>query len=219
MSNEIIRRCCDKIDLDRIFDGYVRSSMTTLHECIACCEAWKETYDKTQKLHHKMSHEPWVLDKTSIFAQVDAFVQRCKDLLEVCECQIHFARMNEGDKTEMPHFAGQRGPEIVRGILEVESVFMRNLNMLRDVKHTILDVKATSWHDDYNKFRAGMKDLEVMMQNTISSAFDTITTVEGGVEVLDVFMDLSSREVSSSDVTHSLTVWLCAMLTVLLMLF
>ena len=116
-------------------------------------------------------------------------------LWQVCECQIHFARMDEGNKTEMPHFASQRGPEIVRGLLEVESVFMRNLNMLRDVKHTILDVKATSWHDDYNKFRAGMKDLEVMMQNTISSAFETITTVEGGIEVLDVFMDLSSREV------------------------
>lgn len=27
--------------------------------------------------------EKWVLDQTSIFAQVDAFVQRCKDLLEV----------------------------------------------------------------------------------------------------------------------------------------
>jgi hypothetical protein len=41
-----------------------------------------------------------------------------------------------------------------------------------------------------------MKDLEVMMQNVISSAFETVTTVEGGVEVLDVFMHLASREVS-----------------------
>ena len=45
------------------------------------------------------------------------------------------------------------------------------------------------------RFRAGVKDLEVMMQNTISSAFDTVTTVEGGVEMLDVYMHLASREV------------------------
>ena len=32
------------------------------------------------------------------------------------------------------------------------------------------------------------------MQNVISSAFETVTTVEQGVEVLDVFMHLSSRE-------------------------
>ena len=35
-------------------------------------------------MHLKFSvSEKWVLDQTSIFAQVDAFVQRCKDLLEV----------------------------------------------------------------------------------------------------------------------------------------
>ena len=45
------------------------------------------------------------------------------------------------------------------------------------------------------RFRSGVKDLEVMMQNVISSAFETVTTVEGGVELLDIFMHLSSREV------------------------
>ena len=33
-------------------------------------------------MHHKFSAEGWVLDQSSIFAQIDAFVQRCKDLLE-----------------------------------------------------------------------------------------------------------------------------------------
>ena len=45
------------------------------------------------------------------------------------------------------------------------------------------------------RFRAGMKDLEVMMINTISSAFETISTVEQGVELLDIFMHLQVREV------------------------
>lgn len=34
-------------------------------------------------MHSKLSGERWILDQSSIFAQVDAFVQRCKDLLEV----------------------------------------------------------------------------------------------------------------------------------------
>ena len=51
----------------------------------------------------------------------------------------------------MPHFAGQKGPEIIRGLTEIEQTFEKNLNMLRSVKKTILDVKATSWHDDYNR--------------------------------------------------------------------
>ena len=83
MSNEIIKRCCADISLDGIFDGYVLSSIKSLESAIECCEKWKDTYDKTSRIHHKFSQTGWVLDKSSIFAQVDAFVQRCKDLLEV----------------------------------------------------------------------------------------------------------------------------------------
>lgn len=71
---------------------------------------------------------------------------------QVCEAQTHFARQNDGDKTEMPHFAGQKGPEIVRNLLEIEAQFEKNLQQLRIQKKTILDVKATSWHDSYNKY-------------------------------------------------------------------
>ncbi|KAF6038525.1 hypothetical protein EB796_003166 [Bugula neritina] len=152
LSNEIIKRCCAEISLDNIFDGYVTSSIRTLEQSIECCEKWKAIYDKTAQLHHKFSSTGWVLDKSSIFAQVDAFVQRCKDLMEVCECQILFKRMEDGSQKEMPHFIGQRGPEIAKSLLEIESSFNRNLAQLRLVKRSILDVKATSWHDDYNKY-------------------------------------------------------------------
>ena len=45
------------------------------------------------------------------------------------------------------------------------------------------------------RFRTGIKDLEVMTQNVINTAFETVTTVEGGIEVLDVMMRLATREV------------------------
>ena len=85
MSNEIIKRCCADISLDGIFTGYVQSSMKSLEASIDCCEKWKDIYTKMSRIHHKFSQVGWVLDKSSIFAQVDAFVQRCKDLLEVRE--------------------------------------------------------------------------------------------------------------------------------------
>ncbi len=75
------------------------------------------------------------------------------DNVQVCECQVLFGRMDEGSKLDMPHFAGQRGPEVLRGLLEIETVFEKNLSILRDVQKYILDVKATAWHDDYNRYR------------------------------------------------------------------
>ena len=59
-----------------------------------------------------------------------------------------------------------------------------------------------------SRFRNGIKDLEVMMQNLIVSAFETVTTVEQGVEVLDIFMHLSSREVRLSHLPLFLSVCL-----------
>ncbi len=88
MSSDIIKRCFNKISLDDVFDGYVERSREALEESISCCSAWKDTYDQISKVHDRFSSEGWVLDKSTIFAQIDAFVQRCKDLLEVVESQV-----------------------------------------------------------------------------------------------------------------------------------
>ncbi|XP_016879708.1 dynein axonemal heavy chain 2 isoform X7 [Homo sapiens] len=194
MSNEIIRLCCHAISLDRIFEGYVSSSKEDLQGCILCCHAWKDHYVQAVQMHIQFSSRGWVLDQTSIFAQVDAFVQRCKDLIEVCDCQYHFARWEDGKQGPLPCFFGAQGPQITRNLLEIEDIFHKNLHTLRAVRGGILDVKNTCWHEDYNKFRAGIKDLEVMTQNLITSAFELVRDVPHGVLLLDTFHRLASRE-------------------------
>ncbi|XP_078061855.1 dynein axonemal heavy chain 2-like, partial [Mustelus asterias] len=82
LSNEIIRLCSGEISLDRIFDGHIKLSKITLHDCIECCQAWKSHFARAASIHTRFSNIPWILDNTSVFAQVDAFIQRCRDLLE-----------------------------------------------------------------------------------------------------------------------------------------
>jgi dynein heavy chain len=55
-------------------------------------------------------------------------------------------------------------------------------------------VKATRWHDDFNTFKQGVKDLELMMQNLIISAFENSMTVQNGVELLDIFHNIAKRD-------------------------
>ena len=88
VSSDIIKRCCAQISLDNIFDGYVERSRKALEDSIHCCVFWKEAYAHVSKVHDKFSLEGWVLDEHSIFAEVDGFIQRCKDLLEVVEGQV-----------------------------------------------------------------------------------------------------------------------------------
>uniref|UniRef100_H3A7W8 Dynein axonemal heavy chain 2 n=1 Tax=Latimeria chalumnae TaxID=7897 RepID=H3A7W8_LATCH len=195
LSNEIIRLCCKEVSLDRIFDGYVTSSKQSLSGCISCCLSWKDHYLRAGHLHHSFCLKAGGLHPPSFpFLVVSKVTIRSYERFEVCDCQQQFGRWVEGNQTPLPRFSGLRGPQIARTLLEIEGTFERNLQILKAVKKGILDVKNTSWHDEYNRFRSGVKDLEVMVQNLINSAFETVRSVEQGVELLDVFQHLSARE-------------------------
>ncbi|KAJ3217500.1 Dynein heavy chain 2, axonemal [Dinochytrium kinnereticum] len=194
VSNEIIRRCCAKISLEEIFNGDVQASTVSLQDSINCGEAWKQIYRKTSAHIATFTKMIWDFDQSSIFAQIDAFVQRCRDLLEVCEGQVQFSRKINGEKAPIPFFGGSRGPEIAKSLEDIELAFQKHISSLWNIRKYILDVKATRWHDDYNNFKQGVKDLEVMMQNVITSAFESATTVETSVELLEIFHHLAKRE-------------------------
>lgn len=63
-------------------------------------------------------------------------------LCQVCEGLIHFTRKTHGSKQQPAIFAGLKGPDIARSLVEVQSTFLKNLALLKNVKHTILDVKV-----------------------------------------------------------------------------
>ena len=68
----------------------------------------------------------WTLDTDdTIFAENEAFIQRCKDLMEICEGQLQFAR--KGSKQVMPKFGGVMGDTYTQNLLELEKEFAKNL--------------------------------------------------------------------------------------------
>ena len=140
---------------------------------------------------------PWDFDEAAIFAQIEAFVERCRNLLEVCEGQVQFARKsvpgNGGAKANLPAFGGSRGPEIAKSLLGIEETFELHMERLRPLKDEILDVQVTRWHDANNAFKNGMRDLEVMMQNVINAAFDGVKSITVAAELLEAFSHLAKR--------------------------
>ena len=197
MSNEIINRCRASISVTEILDGDVQLSMDALSQSIAAGDEWKTIYDRTEVAVKKAAFQGrvWELDRSSIFAQIDAFVQRCRDLMEVCEGQTQFARRAAGGVTaELPVFGGAKGGEVAAQLLAIQASFEKHVATLRALNYDILDVKATRWHDDYNAFKNSLKDLEVMFQNVLNTAFEGASTTDAGVQLLDAFNSLAQRE-------------------------
>jgi dynein heavy chain, axonemal len=207
VSNEVIRRCVASINLDNVFGQDVLGASDKLSKCLECGDAWRRAYDRTVTavhLAHAKAEEDgvivpgckWDLDEKSIFAQLNAFSQRCRDLLQVCNAQVQFSRKGVRGSTEqtpLPMFGGSRGPEIAEGIRTVEEQFETAMEPLRRSKGDILDVKKASWPEINTQFKADVKELEVMLSNVIDSAMEGVDSIELSTSLLEAFSTLAHR--------------------------
>jgi len=200
ISNEIIRRFRGYIDMQEILNGDVEFCLQRIRHAIQCGIVWKEMYHKTvQAINRQKARygRTWEIDDASIFAQIDAFVQRCRDLIEICESQMQFVRKSadtKGAPGPIPHFTGTKAQEIIDGIIGIQESFEHHLERLKKLEYDVLDVKISKWHDDYNHFKSDVKDLEVMFTNVINAAFENNSTVADGVLLTEIFHKLAKRE-------------------------
>jgi len=200
VSNEIIRRFRAHIPVAQIFDGDVEFCIARLHEAIQCGLEWKAIYHKTVSAISRQKNRygrEWNIDDASIFAQIDAFVQRCRDLIEICESQMQFMRKSAatgGEPGPIPQFGGTKAQEVVDGIANIQTSFELLADRLRRLDYDMLDVRVSRWHDDYNQFKNAIKDLEVMYINVINSVFEASATVAEGVSLTETFHWLAKRD-------------------------
>ena len=178
-------------DLDRCLHVFDDRLTDTLHVPLEFPGGkWKALYKTTAKAISARTPKPWDFDVGSIFAHIDAFLQRCNDLLEVCQAQRQFA-----PQAPLPVFGGTKGPEIRKSIVDIQDSFQRLVSNLRgDGAYNILDVKATRWHDDFNAFKSGVKDLEVMLTNVIQMACDCQPCLVSRAELLEAFELMAKRD-------------------------
>lgn len=70
----------------------------------------------------------------------------------------------------------------------LQSSFQQLLHALRAAEsdQDILDVKAPRWFEDFTKFKAGVRDLEVMFCTVIQQAFDSTSSLVAQLTLLEV---------------------------------
>ena len=121
-----------------------------------------------------------------IFAENEAFIQRCKDLKEICEGQLQFAQ--RGASCQMPVFGGTKGKEWALSLEDLKKMFDKHLEGIKKLDYDILDVKITRWHDDYGQmFKDHVKNIEIIYTTIISKTFAHVSTIEDAVEMLENF--------------------------------
>lgn len=194
VSSEIIRCCADNISLNDLFYGDVDKAMKSLNECIQCGNKWKECYNtvvvninRDKKMNGQSNS--WQKDDPSIFAEIDAFIQRCQDLLVVAENRIQFVLMLEDSS-----FANVDS-NVGGSIAQIRSVFSSEIDVLNKVEYPILSPRDSyEWHGKFNTFKTTIAELELKLSSTINTALMEIKVVESFVHLLQIFEKVSFRD-------------------------
>ncbi|KAF7269690.1 hypothetical protein GWI33_017275 [Rhynchophorus ferrugineus] len=199
LSNQVILQCTNFIDMSVVFEKKeTRNSIRMFEICIDCLTDYIKAYVLVSQAHTEHGEKPWDLDKAPIFNHVDSYIQRCKDMIEVCEAMVVFGRYDETDQIPKPLFPTSKGVQFENWAERVEKMFNDSLADIEKVKHIILDVQEAEWYDDILKFRTRMKDVEVVIENLTNAVFDEIANLEEGIETLAAMYNYSKRKTLNS---------------------
>jgi len=196
-SNAVIGRCVAQITLDDAWTGDAESVKRQLDEAVEACRAWDGIFRSVQAEVNRVSPpgRRWDFGPDSIdyvFAYVETFVQRCRDLRDVCDSQLQFAPRAS---TPVPTFGGTTGPDIQKGLRDIQTTYLGLVKRMRALPYSVLDVSmSTRWHDDYSTFCVGVKDLEMMFSNVIALAFGSSSSLMARMDLLAAFHSMAQRD-------------------------
>jgi len=93
-----------------------------------------------------------------------------------------------------PKFSGTHGEEYERICRKIERLFHTALDHVEENSEKIFSVHEATWNDDMNAFRIEIRDLEIMIENLITTVFKDINNIQEGIEDLHSFYNYCDRE-------------------------
>nr|XP_050856364.1 uncharacterized protein LOC127066542 isoform X2 [Vespula vulgaris] len=184
LSTQLISQCQRYIDLETAIKGHAESGIHMLEKSISTCQMYKKVYEKFVK-NIATSISPyriWDIDEEMIFNNINAFIQRCHDIIEICNARIIFERC-----TKEITFGGARGIDYEKCCQQIENLFYDNLNKIIAIKENILNIKDTNCNITIHKFRIAIIQLENMIKNLINKIFENIKNIDEGIEAIYAF--------------------------------
>lgn len=117
----VVARCRAALDLPALLAGrQLEAAEQALEQCCVAAAGWRAAYHEAAgRVSAALPARPWDFSAASLFAHVDAFVQRCHDLQEVCAAQRQFGGM----QALAPVLGGPKAPEVERAVGEVQAGF------------------------------------------------------------------------------------------------
>lgn len=194
LSNEIINYCKSKVDIPKILSGLPRFGIKICDMSIDCCLAYKQIFKRIlNQLQTEDFRKTWIFDESKIFNQIDIFVQRLADIMEICETIIVFGRCDETVTIPALSFGCYNADEFTLTSKDMERKFENGLRDVKSSSHMILNVHNKDWYQEMSIFKKLIRSLEEVVQNLLVNLFISINNVEEALDVLTTMHNFSKR--------------------------
>jgi dynein heavy chain len=187
--NAIIIRCRDAINGPAIFDMIKAADPKQAHDQLTVafevCAKFKDSYFE----YKQKAKGQWKITTNALFVRLDAFSERCQDIMHLTSTIIQFSRLQ---KIELGNTKGKTLTEIKDNISQE---FDKTVEEFTSVSFDIMDIERREFDDHYFKFRQRMKELDRRLASILTQGFDDSDTIIGKFKLLDSFEGLLTRTI------------------------
>ncbi len=154
--NTLIAQAQKHISGEMIFrfieDENVTEAVRLLKITIHSCEKLKEVFlQYRDKASSTLKSRPWDASKEALFVRLDAFVERCSDILEFAKIVQEFSKLSK------VNLGGSKGKVLTETVLQVHGDFTKAVEKLKGLNYDIMDVTIAAFDDDFYKYRCQVK--------------------------------------------------------------
>uniref|UniRef100_K3X576 AAA+ ATPase domain-containing protein n=1 Tax=Globisporangium ultimum (strain ATCC 200006 / CBS 805.95 / DAOM BR144) TaxID=431595 RepID=K3X576_GLOUD len=196
--NEIIRKAMGYLNGKKLFElidqDELEQANAMLLVSLQVCAHFKSVYfDYKARSTIEVPGNPWRIQNNALFVRLDAFLERCHDVLELTQMIYQF------QKLAVMEIGGTKGKTLTTSVHQIYADFQDTLLQMKSVHYDLMDLDAKHFEDDFYAFRSKNKELERRLASVINQAFDDAKTITGRFKCLDCFEDLLDRAIIKNE--------------------
>ena len=193
--NDVIEQARNYVGAEELFAIEPQEAVARLLLALDVCGDLKRCYFQYKALAAKKAPktQPWDIQSSALFQRLDAFMERCFDLKELCRTVTQF------QKLEVVVMGGDKGQTLTSSLEFVHRDFSSILAKFAEGGYDVLDVNESRFEDDISAFNGKIKELERRLALVINHGFEDCGTVQTAFKMIDSFAELLERDFVQAD--------------------
>jgi dynein heavy chain len=193
--NDLIMQACKYVPGDEIMEMEPQEAVDKLRMTLKILGTFKSYYfDYKGRAAEECPDNPWRFQNSALFRRLDAFLERCHDVLDLSQTAVQFLKL---DRVEI---GGTKGKQLTGSVKQILTDFTTAYEKFHNVEYNIMEISESRFDEDFYRFRGVIRELERRLGSIIVQAFDDAITIAATFKLLDSFEGLLERDVIAADI-------------------